>query len=434
MRRSQCGPSYNVRVALTCVITRAANAAGTAPLDVAAGKWAKLPAVQEALDIGAVIAAGFEALRGADPHTARESFTRAIAARGDDATAWYGLSVVHRMIGTAAEESAALDQSLRIDPRHVPALIAKGDSYARTGNLPAATSYYHAVLKLAGAQPRVPEQMRAELQRIAALCERFEREYQSHVLTSLSSAGLATSIHPRFTHALDLLFGKRQIYFQQPKYFFYPELPQIQFYDRGRFSWIPLLERQTEAIRSELRGILASGGGFVPYIQTQADRPSFSAGGLLNNPQWSACYLIKDGIEVAENAARCPTTMAALRDVPLCRISGRTPSVLFSLLRPGARIHPHHGFTNTRLIGHLPLIVPGGCALRVGNETRPWREGEALLFDDSIEHEAWNSSAELRVILLFDIWRPELSAEERRGVATLLESIDRFGPRREWTD
>jgi aspartyl/asparaginyl beta-hydroxylase (cupin superfamily) len=108
-------------------------------------------------------------------------------------------------------------------------------------------------------------------------------------------------------------------------------------------------------------------------------------------------------------------------------IKGRTPSVLFSLLRPGAAIPPHHGFVNTRLICHLPLIVPDGCAFRVGNDTRPWREGQAWAFDDTIEHEAWNRSDQTRVILLFDIWRPELTGEERAQVAAMFEAIDDYG-------
>ena len=128
--------------------------------------------------------------------------------------------------------------------------------------------------------------------------------------------------------------------------------------------------------------------------------------------------------------------MSALQQVPLCTIAGRTPSVLFSLLRPGTRIRPHHGFTNARLICHLPLIVPSDRALRVGNETRAWREGELFIFDDSIEHAAWNLSKELRVVLLFDVWRPELSDKEpdsgcryargRRSVRRATTRLDRL--------
>jgi aspartate beta-hydroxylase len=385
-------------------------------------------------DVKATITAGFDALRRGDFPTARECFTRAIESGKTDANAWYGLSLVQRKIGTPAAEHAALDQTVGIDPRHIPALIAKGDLYARAGDFPSATSYYHAVLKLGAAMSAPPAELAREMQRIDALCKRFEKEYEAHLLAAVAKTGVGKAGSERFTHAIELLLGKRQIYFQQPKHFFYPELPQIQFYDRKMFPWAESLESQTDAIRAELRGVLAGGAAdFEPYVQPEEHRPNFNTKGLLNNVDWSACYLIRNGVEVADMATRCPNTVAALRDVPLCRIEGRTPSVIFSALRPGARIPPHNGFTNVRLICHLPLIVPGDCALRVGNETRPPREGELVVFDDSIEHEAWNNSNELRVILLFDIWRPELSLEERAQVAATLECIDRFGPRREWS-
>ena len=82
---------------------------------------------------------------------------------------------------------------------------------------------------------------------------------------------------------------------------------------------------------------------------------------------------------------------------------------------------------NTRLICHLPIIVPENCgALRVGNQTRTWQEGKALIFDDSVEHEAWNNSNEERVVLLFDIWRPELTEDERRLITDMLVAVEEY--------
>ena len=121
-----------------------------------------------------------------------------------------------------------------------------------------------------------------------------------------------------------------------------------------------------------------------------------------------------------------------MSEVPLAHVATRSPSVLFSLLRPGAHIPPHNGFVNTRLICHLPLVVPGRCTFRVGNEMRDWVEGRAWVFDDTIEHEAWNRSDRTRVILLFDVWRPELSDEERRLVSTMFEAIDAHGAGTAW--
>jgi len=89
------------------------------------------------------------------------------------------------------------------------------------------------------------------------------------------------------------------------------------------------------------------------------------------------------------------------------------------MLKAGAHIGAHTGMYNTRLLCHLPLIVPPGCRFRVGNEVREWEVGKLMIFDDTIEHEAWNDSAEDRVVLIFDIWRPELTEEEKRELTLL---------------
>jgi Tfp pilus assembly protein PilF len=385
-------------------------------------------------DLKATIAAGFQALQQGNLPAARDSFTRAIATGNANANTWYGLSVVHRMSAELQQESDALDRCLTLNPGHIMGLIAKADRHAASGDSRAASSYYQTALEQAASKPSLSPEQRAALGRAEALNRQFAAAFEQHLLSALSTTQLAGKRTRRFDHALDLLLGKRQIYFQQPKYFFFPELAHIQFFDRSQFSWVPALEAKTSLIRAELQSALARGTGFEPYIKPQADRPNFNPRGLLNNADWSAHYLIRSGVQDSETAALFPHTMAALSTIPLCQIPGRTPSVLFSLLRPGAHIRPHHGFTNFRLICHLPLLVPDQCGLRVGNEVRPWREGELLIFDDSIEHEAWNRSNEIRVVLLFDIWRPELSQDERTLLSAMLTSIDRFGPRGEWSE
>jgi aspartyl/asparaginyl beta-hydroxylase (cupin superfamily) len=177
----------------------------------------------------------------------------------------------------------------------------------------------------------------------------------------------------------------------------------------------------------ELAEVLRIQNAFVPYIQAQVDAPARTDHKLLDSLDWSAFFLWKDGAVVPQNAERCPRTLAALSDVPLARIKGRTPSILFSLLQPGARIAPHTGFLNTRLICHLPIIVPPQCRFRVGNDERHWEKGKAWVFDDTIEHEAGNPSDQARVVLIFDIWRPELTAEERGLVTALMEAVDAYG-------
>lgn len=377
--------------------------------------------------------AAFAALESGNFRGACEQFKRLLTAGAADAAIWFGLAVAQRHLGAAAEETQALEQALTLDSGYIPALIRRGDLYAQRGDGRAASSYYDAAVRRAASYSSLPPQWRREVQRAETAARRLAQEFESHLLNRLAARGLAEAGAERFGHALDLLLGRRQIYLQQPKAFYFPELPQTQFYDRAQFPWAAALEAASADIRLELEAVLASGRGFEPYIRRSADRPSVG-NPLLDSLDWSACFLIKDGRDVGDNAIRCPRTMAALREVPLCRIVDRTPSVLFSLLRPGTRIRPHSGFTNARLICHLPLIVPRDCALRVGNDTRAWREAQLLVFDDSIEHEAWNLSDRLRVVLLFDIWRPELTEKERSLVAAALEAVNEFEGRRSWAE
>jgi aspartyl/asparaginyl beta-hydroxylase (cupin superfamily) len=99
---------------------------------------------------------------------------------------------------------------------------------------------------------------------------------------------------------------------------------------------------------------------------------------------------------------------------------------MFSLLRPKTRIPAHNGVTNSRLVTHLPLIIPEGCRFRVGNDIRQWVPGKAWVFDDTIEHEAWNDSERLRVVLIFDIWHPDLTPPERAMITAMMAGMNTF--------
>jgi aspartyl/asparaginyl beta-hydroxylase (cupin superfamily) len=132
--------------------------------------------------------------------------------------------------------------------------------------------------------------------------------------------------------------------------------------------------------------------------------------------------LWENGRRIDANAEHCPRTMALLQELGQPAIDGACPNAMFSLLAPETAIPPHVGVNNSRLVCHLPLIVPDGCWFRVGAETRDWRPGEAFVFDDTIEHEALNPSDRLRVVFIFDIWHPDLSDVEREAVAALIAS------------
>jgi aspartyl/asparaginyl beta-hydroxylase (cupin superfamily) len=316
---------------------------------------------------------------------------------------------------------AAVDQALALQPRNLRALIIKGDQLAAMGDARAASSFYRAAVNAAPASHEMPAELRDEVARAAALCQRYSVAFETFLRERL-----AVGAGSRFSESLDILAGRKEVYFQEPRHYFFPGLPQLQFYERSVFPWLERLEASTVDIRAELLQVLQEDAAFEPYVQRNSRLPQTDAQGLLDNPAWSAFYLWKHGELVPENAGRCPKTVAAMADIPLAWVKNRSPSVLFSLLRPGAHIPPHTGEVNTRLICHLPLIVPPNCSLRVGNDTRAVVEGTAWVFDDTIEHEAWNGSRETRVILLFEVWRPELSAEERALVSAMFDAIDSY--------
>ena len=119
--------------------------------------------------------------------------------------------------------------------------------------------------------------------------------------------------------------------------------------------------------------------------------------------------------------------MEALALAPMPNAAGRSPNAHWSRLLPGAHIAPHTGMINTRLICHIPIKTAPECKLRVGSETRDWVDGVPLIFDDSFEHEARNAGHEVRVVLLFEIWRPDVPECDRATIARIFEAIGEYG-------
>ena len=361
--------------------------------------------------------------RAALQHRDGPEAKRLLGELGENEMPWVLLAQACNVSGDAAGEEAALQKQLEVEPRHLPALILTGELKARLGDDRAANSFFQAALNQAAAMADVPAALHPMLTRAQEFIGKTQVRFESHLLEQLSKSGLSSD--GRIGTAIDMLLGKKQLYLQEPSSFYFPGLPQRQFYERDEFDWLAEVEAAVPTMREELLAILADGKDFAPYVEATSDRPR-AANPLLDDPSWGAFYFWRNGKIVDENAARCPATTAALAAAPMPTIGQRSPIALWSLLKPGTHIQPHHGLLNTRLICHVPLIVPGDCALRVGNETREWREGEALIFDDSFEHEAWNRSDSTRVVLLFEIWRPEISAEERTALTAIFETINDY--------
>ena len=214
---------------------------------------------------------------------------------------------------------------------------------------------------------------------------------------------------------------------QDPLLLCFPRLAPIPFHDRALFPWLGEVEAATEMLREELFTVLREDRAkFAPYIQFPPGAPVNQWAELNYSPAWTSFFLWRDGVRQNENCARCPGASALLDRLPLAHQRGYGPSAMFSVLSPRTRIPPHTGSANTRLIAHLPLILPPSCGFRVGNDSRDWRMGEAWVFDDTIEHEAWNDSEETRVILIFDVWNPLLTQAERELVCEMMEALNTY--------
>jgi tetratricopeptide (TPR) repeat protein len=382
------------------------------------------------IDVVGLSQAAAAALSKGEAERARDLLDQIVAAKRADASTWLAMAQARALLRDGAGKAAAIEAALAMAPNDLSVLIAKADQLASEGDQRGASTYYAAALQYMPRYARLPPHLQEALRRAKAANERVVRELDDFVRAKLDAEGFGeTQAPPRFARAVDVLLGKKRAYAQEPRYLYFPELPNIQFYDRGRFPELDAVEAAFEDIRAELLAVI--GGDFKPYVTKTLGRPQGDEKGMLNNPNWSAYFLHKDGAP-QPGAARCPRALAALADAPLTDIPGRAPSILFSKLAAGAHIPAHTGMLNVRLICHLPLIVPAGCEFRVGNDVRAWEEGKLWVFDDTIEHEAWNRSGEDRYILLFDIWRPELTAEERAGVAALCQAIDAFGGKVAW--
>ena len=231
----------------------------------------------------------------------------------------------------------------------------------------------------------------------------------------------------RFDHCLDILTGRRTFVTARPLMLPFPRLPAIPFFHREDYDWVPRLEAAFPDILAELETLLAQQHAFEPYVQTPAGEPMGQFAALDRKLDWGAYFLWRNGQRIDHQADLCLRTEAALfAHAPLNRVPNRAPVAFFSALKPGTHIPPHNGATNTRLTVHLPLIIPPDCGLRVGGETHVWKPGELVLFDDTIQHEAWNFSDQLRVVLIFDIWHPMLTDLEKRLVAHTVEGIMAF--------
>jgi beta-hydroxylase len=169
-------------------------------------------------------------------------------------------------------------------------------------------------------------------------------------------------------------------------------------YDSTAFPWIAAIEGEWRAVRGELDRVMVRKADLPNVQDITADAVSLS-----RDARWKIFPLVAYGVRSQPNIDLCPETWRIVQRIP-----GLT-TAMFSILEPGKHLPPHRGPYNGVLRLHLGLLVPEPrerLAIRVGPEQRHWQEGRALIFDDAYEHEAWNDSAQVRVVLFVDFEKP----------------------------
>lgn len=360
--------------------------------------------------------AGMFALSGGNYDEALRQFTASTARDASNASVWINQATALRHLDRLDEEERALDRALALEPRNILALLQKGYLYELRDDLKKAATTFTQALQSVPPGARIPDAMKTFMQHAIEIVNKNDAELAAFLENAVRDVRSkhVDEDQSRFDQAIGRLVGKAQIYTPQPTFLYFPKLPPLEFYPRSDYPWLSAFEAATEEIAAEFQRVYAgSQTELKPYIAYGDGAPIDQWKDLNHSPRWSAYFLWKDGKPVDSHIAQCPRTAALLSQAPMLDLPGYGPSAFFSVLEPHTRIPAHTGVTNSRLIVHVPLVIPPGCGFRVGSETREWRPGHAWVFDDSIEHEAWNDSDQVRAILIFDIWNSFMTAAER---------------------
>lgn len=342
-----------------------------------------------------------------------------VAISPNNAANWLKLASVQRAAGDIRAALDSVEHPLRFAPRQFVALLMRAQLLSLAGKLDEAGEAFGRALANAP-----PEGVPAFLSQIYERAEGEYRAWQIRHAEMLREAvrnvgSLTAAVERMITNAVRLTEPDRD----GPSHYCYPGLPEKGFHEARCFPWLNELQAASAQISAELGALLQSRSmQKAAYIRYPEGVPVDQWAALNHNPDWSALHLIERGHIVEANARHCPTTMDVLRRMPQPVMAGAGPNAMFSLLAPKTHIPPHRGVSNTRLLCHLPLIVPPGCWFRVGEETRYWEAGKAWVFDDTLDHEALNPSDDLRIILIADIWNPSIPESDRSAVATVISA------------
>jgi aspartate beta-hydroxylase len=382
-------------------------------------------------DVAALNLAALAALRRKDAVRARGLLEHAARLSPEDPDTHYHLGRACEALGDLGGALAADEVAARRAPHRALLRLHYALDLERHGEVERSLLHFTRAIKDAQAQNQwtdaasTPPALRAAVEHAVAAVRRGQQAFFHQLLEPIVARYGRSSLERVFA-ATRIYVGLQQPVFpdarQRPTFFYVPDLRPSAYFDRRLFPWIAEYEQHYAQIKRELEMLLPSGQGSERVFGSEA-LESENLRGYGATPSWNGYYFYRHGERREDNCAACPATAAALDAIALIRIREHGPEVLHSVFTPGTHLLPHRGVTNARAVSHLPLIVPSDCALRVGGEERQWREGQTLVFDDTYEHEAWNRSRQVRVVLIADVWNPYLTELERAAINDVITAI-----------
>lgn len=327
--------------------------------------------------------------------------------------------------GDGSGHLKALDRALELEPYCLPALLMKGRYLETTHRPRLAALVYVEALKIAPDESELSPSLRKLLIRAKELAAADAEEFHAHLTSAIDGVRTrhAHARLDRFDYCLDVFSRRKKLYQSECSLLHFPQLPALAFFDNADFPWLSDLSAATADIVAEATAARETmRSGFRPYIDAAPGTPLNQWADLNKSQEWSTLFFWNEGRRDPVVCDAFPKTARACEAAPMVMIPEHAPTAMYSVLAPGARIPPHTGMTNTRLVVHLPLVVPAGCVYRVGHDVREWKVGVPWVFDDTIEHEAQNKSSDERIVLIFDIWNPLLTDAEKDLVCALLSA------------
>ena len=294
-----------------------------------------------------------------------------------DAQLWLKLAALRRAARQPGKALDAVNRALQLAEFDFMALTMRATLVEQLAPDQAGEAWARALHQRPSGE--LPSQLREALGRGEAIRDRWiaAREQKLVEATAHLADEATAEEAARIARFQSNVLRKTRPYHSEPTHFAFPGLAEREFHDRDLFPWLAELEAATPAITEDFHRVMAAERAeLVPYIQYEEHDALAQWRELNRNPDWTAIHLIRNGERIDANARHCPATMELLATLPQPEIPGAGPNAMFSLLAPHTTIPPHVGVNNSRLVCHLPLVVPraagseSGRKLGIGNAER----------------------------------------------------------------